>query len=346
MPETRTPARTPRRSGRVSIVDVAAAAGVSRQTVSNVLNGRKEYYSEDTHSRVIAAMDSLGYQPNRAAQSLRSQRSMQIGWHIFGEQLQAMRGFTLQFLQALVKATSDVDHHLVVFTHHDDDALQVFKDLVARRTVDAVILSESGVDDERARFLAEHGLPFASFGRLAPDLPQHWVDIDNAAGMHPLVDHLVSAGHRQFAYIGAEGGEFWKAERLEGFRTALAEHGLRVPANAVLHGDDAAVRAHTRRLLARRNRPTAIVAGNDAIAAVVVNVVHSVGLRAGRDVAVTGFDGGAIGLFTEPTLTSVRIPVERIARELVDRCLRQVRDGAVDGPGLLVPTEIVRGGSA
>jgi hypothetical protein len=80
------------RARRSSIVDVAAVAGVSRQTVSNVLNGRREYYSQDTHDRVLDAMASLGYQPNRAAQSLRSRRSMQIGYHMFGQQLESVNG--------------------------------------------------------------------------------------------------------------------------------------------------------------------------------------------------------------------------------------------------------------
>ncbi|MBB5801058.1 DNA-binding LacI/PurR family transcriptional regulator [Saccharothrix ecbatanensis] len=177
--------RTEQGRRRVGIVDVAAAAGVSRQTVSNVLNGRDEYYSAATYEKVTSAMHELGYQPNRAAQTLRSRRSMQIGYHIFGEQLDRAQGFTLHFLLALVKAGADVDHQVLVFTHHHEDPLGVFKELAARHAVDAVVLSESGVEDERARFLADSNIPFASFGRLAPDLPQHWVDVDNAATAAP-----------------------------------------------------------------------------------------------------------------------------------------------------------------
>jgi DNA-binding LacI/PurR family transcriptional regulator len=331
---------------RVGIVDVAAAAGVSRQTVSNVLNGRDSYYSAPTYAKVTAAMRSLGYQPNRAAQTLRSQRTMQIGYHIFGEQLDSVQGFTLHFLQSLVKAATDTDHQVLVFTHHRDDPLGVFKDLVARRTVDAVILSESRVDDERARFLADSGTPFACFGRLAPDLPQHWVDVDNVAGMRAVVDMLVADGHRRFGYLGSDGDEYWKADRLEGFTRGLAEHGVRLPKTAVYRGSDQGIRRRARQLLTGRNPPSAIVTSSDAVGAVVVNVAHSLGLKVGADVAVTGFDGGAVGLLTEPTLTCARIPVERISRELVARCLRQVEQGPDHEPGVLVPTELFRGGSA
>ncbi|ROP41760.1 LacI family DNA-binding transcriptional regulator [Saccharothrix texasensis] len=331
---------------RIGIVDVAAAAGVSRQTVSNVLNGREAYYSAATFENVTDAMRRLGYQPNRAAQTLRSRRTMQIGYHIFGEQLDRAQGFTLHFLLSLIKAGAEVNHQVLVFTHHREDPLGVFEDLVARHAVDAVILSESGVEDERARFLADNHIPFACFGRLAPDLPQHWVDVDNVTGMGTIVDMLVVEGHRRFAYLGADGDQYWKTERLDGFTRRLAHHRVRLPKTSVFRGPDQGVRRRARQLLTGKNPPSAIVTGSDAVAAVVTGVAHSLGLKVGADVAITGFDGGGVALATDPTLTSARIPVERISHELVTRCLRQVERGHDDDPGLLLPTELVRGGSA
>jgi DNA-binding LacI/PurR family transcriptional regulator len=330
----------------VGIVDVAAEAGVSRQTVSNVINGHKEYYSQDTYDRVLAAMKQLRYQPDRAAQSLRSRRSMQIGYHMFGEQLESVNGFFLHFLQSLVKQAALDDYQMLVFTHHDDNPLQVFKELIARRSVDAFILSESTVDDPRVHLLAESQIPFASMGRLAPSLPQQWVDVDNIAGMLPLTEHLVTAGHRTFAYVGDGSGNYWTTERFEGLLRGLADHQLSVPAANVHYGDDPSVRSFIRRLLRRKRPPSAVVCSSDAVAAVVVNVAHSLGLVVGRDVAVTGFDGGAIGMVTEPTLTSVRIPVQQIARELIHRCRREIEAGPTNEPGLLIPTELILGGSA
>lgn len=338
--------RTGREPGRrVSIIDVAQRAGVSRQTVSNVLNGRRENFSDDTYARVVAAMQQLRYQPNRAAQSLRSRRSMQIAYHMFGEQLESVNGFFLRFLQALIRQAAKDDYQVVVFTHQDDP-LQALRELIARQTVDAFVLSESSVDDPRVRLLADEGIPFACMGRLAPHLPQQWVDVDNVAGMLPLVDHLVAAGHRDFAYIGAEGGEYWKAERLAGLVQGLRAHGLQLPDRNVHSGDQPAIRQFTRTLLGRGRPPSAIVCSSDAVAVLVMNVAHALGRVVGRDVAITGFDGGAVGSLLEPPLTSVRIPVEQIARELVRRCRREIEHGPTGEPGLLLPTEIVHGGSA
>src|SRR3990170_4971903 len=130
----------PHAQRRPSIVDVAQLAGVSRQTVSNVLNGRSSYFSGETLAKVNAAMDALAYRPNRAAQTLRSQRSMQIGYHMFGEELEIVKGFTLSFLQALVKAADGNGYQVLVFTHSHDDPLPAFRELIARRNVDAIIV--------------------------------------------------------------------------------------------------------------------------------------------------------------------------------------------------------------
>lgn len=324
---------------------MARLAGVSRQTVSNVLNGRAAF-SRDTEARVVAAMEELAYKPSRAAQTMRSRRTHQLAYHMSGEQLEAARGFTLSFLQSLVKAAAREDHHILVFTHHGADPLPAFRDLIARRSVDAFIVDESLVDDPRVRLLAAEGVPFACFGRTAPDLPQQWVDVDNASGMLPLVEHLAAAGHRDYAYVGAEGGEYWKRDRLAGLRLGLERLGVSLADDRVFHGDDRAIRRWVSRLLRRRHPPTAIVTSSDAVAAVVVNSCQAAGLRVGRDIAVTGFDGGAVGLIVEPALTSVRIPVERVARALVTRCLEELSSGPTGRPGVLVPTELTVGGSA
>jgi DNA-binding LacI/PurR family transcriptional regulator len=330
---------------RSDINDVARLARVSRQTVSNVLNNRTGY-SEDTRARVLRAIEELDYQPHRAARSLRSQRTMQLGYHMPGEQLAAENAFVLGFIQALVRAAADRGHHVLVFTEQDDE-LEVFRELVAIRGVDGFILSGSRVDDPRVRYLHQAGIPFAMFGRTDPGLPQTWVDTDSVAAAASAVDYLAERGHQSFAYIGYDAKNYWDLERLEGFRKGLADHGIRVAERNIILGSTLdTVHAGVLRLLGRKRPPTAIVSGSDVLAAVAVNAARSMGLRIGKDVAVTGFDGGFVQQMTEPVLTSVRIPVDRIAAELIGRCLREIDDGPTTEPGLIVPTEIAGGGSA
>jgi DNA-binding LacI/PurR family transcriptional regulator len=334
----------PEGKARSDINDVARMARVSRQTVSNVLNNRTGY-SEETRARVQRAIEALDYQPHRAARSLRSQRTMQLGYHMPGEQLAAENAFVLGFIQALVRAAADHGHHVLVFTEQGD-VLEVFRELVAIRGVDGFILSGSRGDDPRARYLHQAGVPFAVFGRTAPGLPQTWVDIDSVAAVRSAVDYLVARDHESFAYVGYD-AESWDVERLEGFRKGLADHGIRVGERSIILGRTLeAVHAAVLRLLGGKRPPTAIVTGSDVLAAVAVNAAKSLGLRVGQDVAVTGFDGGFVRHMTEPVLTSVRIPVDRIAAELIACCLRMIDEGTAQSTGILVPTEIAVGDSA
>jgi DNA-binding LacI/PurR family transcriptional regulator len=330
---------------RSNINDVASLAGVSRQTVSNVLNNRAGF-SKATRNRVMSAMSALDYQPNRAARSLRSRRTMQLGYHMPTDQLTPENAFILRFIQAIVRAAAAKGRHILVFTEEADE-LEVFRELVAMRSVDGFILSSSRVDDPRARFLEQARIPFAMFGRTTPDLPQTWVDIDNLAAIRSAVDHLVARGFDQFAYVGYDAPNHWDLERVEGYRKALAEHGIRAAERSIVQVRNlASVHEPVGRLLDRQRRPNAIVTGSDVLAAAVVGAARARGLRPGSDIAVVGFDGGFVRQMTDPVLTSVRIPVERIAARLIERCLHEIDAGPSGDPGVIVPTELGPGGTA
>ena len=131
---------------------MASLAKVSRQTVTNVLYNRTGYYSQDTRDRVLRAIAELNYQPHRAARSLRSQRTMQLGFHTAAEQLAPDNAFVLNFIQDLVRAVAQRGHHILVFTENGDE-LEAFGKLVAMHGVDGFILSGSRVDDPRVQFL-------------------------------------------------------------------------------------------------------------------------------------------------------------------------------------------------
>jgi DNA-binding LacI/PurR family transcriptional regulator len=332
----------PRRS---SIADVAKLAGVSSMTVSNVVNERPGY-TEVTKQRVVAAMTALGYRPSRAARTLRSQRTMQLGYHLTSRRPLLTNAFALGFLQSLVEASAAAGYHLVVFDEQDD-VLGVLHDMIAAHSVDAFVLADSAADDGRAEFLDRAGVPFGSFGPTAPDLPQSWVDVDNAAGVVAMVDYLVGRGHRTFAYVGYDDPAYpWNAERESGYRAALATYGVTVEERSVLRGAgyEKCVAA-IGRLLRRRHLPDAIVTGSDSLALACVNEARSLGLKVGVDVAITGFDGGLLQELSQPTLTTVRVPLDTIAAALVERVHRELL-GPTGEPGLLIPTEVSVGGTA
>jgi DNA-binding LacI/PurR family transcriptional regulator len=333
------------RAGPTRIVDVARRAGVSAQTVSNVINARKGY-SQATHEKVIAAVKELQYRPNHSARSLRLGRTRQIGFHLSGPQLDVRNPFAISFLQALVQAAEPAGYEVVIFTHVQDDADGFRRIVGTQGVVDGFVLCDCEVGDPRARLLAELSIPFVAFGRLGPDLPQVCVDIDNAAAIATMVDHLVSAGHRTFGYLSYPGQEYWTQDRLRGARSRLAHHGFPLSASATHFGTPETIRPGIQALLNRKRRPSAIITGSDSLAATATNIAIAMGLRVGGDVAISGFDGGPLQRMVEPPLTTVRVPIERIANAVMDRFVIEMESGPTDLPGVLIPTELSIGSSA
>jgi DNA-binding LacI/PurR family transcriptional regulator len=324
-------------AGQVTIEDVARAAGVGRQTVSNVLNGTGRV-GEAARARVLEAVASLGYHPHHGARSLRSRRTGQIAYVLPHALLLPSNYIMQRFLQALAAASGRRSYNMVVVVP-DGDPRQEMRRLIASRTVDAFLLSDLQSDDRRVALLAEAGMPFACFGRTGPELPQHWVDIDNRAAVAMAVEHLLGPGFDRIAFVGYRSGRHWDHERAAGFRAALARHGIPADRAETLLVDEADAQRKIRSLLSGTHRgphagarPDAIVTGSDRLAAMIYGLAAELRLRIGHDLAVTGFDGSIAADLLHPTLTSVSIPVDEIAGRMVAMALRQVSDGS-DGSG-------------
>lgn len=326
---------------RVGIDEVALAAGVSRQTVSNVINARGRYAAA-TGERVLVEVARLGYRPHRGARSLRSRRSRQLAMPLSPALLRSGNVIMAEFLQACITAAAEQDHQLLVSAdvHGDADTIQ---QLVATASVDAFLLADVNYGDLRVATLLEAGVPFACFGRTLPGQPQCWVDVDNVGAVRDVVAHLVSLGHRDLAYVGYSGADFWNGEREQGFVEGIREAGLTADRRLIRRVRDATVHSAVDGLLARRHPPTAVITGSDALASAVYQVAGARGLEIGRDLAVTGVDGSALAQVLVPTLTTVSIPVGEIARLVVERALATGGDPA--SPGIMVRGELVVGGS-
>ena len=330
-------------AGQVTIQDVARAAGVGRQTVSNVLNGSGRVGAA-ARARVLEAVATLGYHPHHGARSLRSRRTRQLAYVMPRMQLLPGNYIMQQFLQALAAASARRSHSVVVVVP-DGDPRDEMRRLIASRTVDAFLLSELQPDDPRAVLLAEAGMPFACFGRIGPGLPQHWVDIDNHAAITEAVEHVLARGFGQVAFVGYRSENHWDHERVTGFRAGLARHGVPDDEADVLLVDEVSARRKIKSLLTGTHRgrarpgarPDAIVTGSDRLAAMVYGVAAELRLRIGRDLGVTGFDGTVAAGLLHPRLTSVTIPVEDIAPRVIARALRQLDQGPDESPGEVLP---------
>lgn len=330
--------------GRPTMHDVARAAGVSHQTVSNVLHGRGRVGAA-TRERVAAAIEELGYRPHAGAASLRTRRTNRLAHPLAIGELGPMNANTimLEFIQSLTTAAGRRGQHLVLSgapDHKLDDVVELFRS----GAVDAVVLANVLPRDERVDTLARLNLPFACFGRTDKAYPQTWVDVDSRVGVAELTKHLIRSGHTRISFIGYASFGQWDLDREQGYADAMSDAGLPQHVSIVEQTTVAAAQALAH-LLDGPDAPTAIVTGSDVLAGNVYTAAAQRGLRIGSDLAVTGFDASLVGRLLTPSLTTAAIPTDYITDRLIARVLAEL-DGPTDAPGELVRPDLVFGESA
>ncbi|MCD2443380.1 LacI family transcriptional regulator [Agromyces sp. SYSU K20354] len=301
--------------------DVAAHAGVSVMTVSNVVN-RPEIVSAKTKAKVQASMRELRYRNNIMARSLRLARPTQIGYALpprprYGD------GYMDEFLHALASASQEQNMNLTLIAEtREEDWLSACESLYYGGSAAGIVLTGIEPDDERPAQLQSRGIPFAGYGQTKEGMAVSWswVDTDGARGIELAVDHVVERGHHRLAFIGHDLEPHWSAARLEGFVSAARKHGLPQPIVAdpipLTPGADGSGEAITAALLRSESPPSAIICASDYLAVGAVLAIRALGLAPGSDVAVTGFDDTTMAAFDALGVTSVKQPTAQIAREL------------------------------
>ena len=305
-----------------TLATVAEEAGVSRQTVSNALNS-PDLLRPDTLARVQEAIDRLGYSPNRAARSLRTRSSHLVGLRVDPAVEDSANALMDRFVHSLVDSTREAGYHVLLFSADaEEDAIDGYDELLRSAAVDAFVVTDTYRGNPHAAWLSAHSVPFVAFGRPWGDpAAQHpWVDVDGRAGVVLAVDHLVERGHRRIAWVGWQKGSFIGEDRRGGWVDRMHEHGLATSRLSARGDDTLEFGSRAARALldvGESERPTAFVCASDTLAMGVVRSLDELGLRAGRDAAVVGFDDSIAAQVCTPRLTSVRQPLEQVAVEVV-----------------------------
>ncbi|MGH3509663.1 MAG: LacI family DNA-binding transcriptional regulator [Nocardioidaceae bacterium] len=314
-------ARVRRPPGRTDITTVATHAGVSRQTVSNALN-KPERLHPDTLARVLSSIEQLGYRPNQAARSLRTQTSRLIGCRLLSVAPTSTGGVIDRFMHSLCAAARESHYDVLAFAVDDEEAeLATFRDLMRRNAVDGFVLTGTHPGDVRADWLLVSGAEFVAFGRPwdSDHLQHSWVDIDGAAGTSACVDHLADQDARRIGFVGWPSGSGVGDDRYAGWRAATRRRGLPT-SGLTVRGQDGIETGETLagRLLDRPGGVDAIVCVSDPMAIGAIRAIEVRGLLVGAQVAVTGFDDSPAAAVVRPGLTSVRQPLELAAQRIVE----------------------------
>ena len=312
---------------RQTIRDVGDRAGVSVGTVSNVLNA-PHLVSPETRTKVLDVIQELGFRPNRAARSLQARKTQSIGYRL----PDPGPGTALDvFLHQLLGTATDHGFAITLFAPRaGEDDLDAYLDVIRSGDVDGFVLSGTNYDDRRVEMLSELGVPFATFGRADHASPFPWVDVDGASGTARVVEHLTGLGHQRIGLVAWPAGSESGDTRVKGFVDGMAAAGLAVDPALVVRTENGFEQGRVAGLsmLNAFNPPTAIVTVQDELGFGIMTAATELGLRPGRDLAVTGFDDTAAAAFMWPGLTSVRQPLDEVARVLVDLMVHRLSNPA------------------
>ena len=326
-----------------TIDDVAGLAGVSKGTVSFVLNNRPGV-APDTRERVLAAAAELGYRPSHRARALSYSRAFALGLVMARPaELLGADPFFPAFIAGVETELAKVGHALVlrVVTGGWDEEADGYRQFAADGRVDGVFLSDLRVgDDPRLELLQELRLPAVTLQTPDTSLAFPAVNLDERTGIRAAVEHLAALGHRRIAHVAGPQQLVHGQRRRDAWADTLRDLGL--PPGPEVVGDFTAAggAAATRRLFQDSELPSAIVYANDLMAIAGATAAHERGLSIPDDLSVTGFDDTELARHVHPPLTTVRMDALAMGRAAARTLLQLVEKGSAESVEL-PPAELV-----
>ena len=335
----------PTRRARPTLEAVALRAGVSRATVSRVVNGNPNV-SESVRDAVTRAVKELGYVPNPAARSLVTQRTDSVALIISEppDRVFSDDPFFAGVIRGVSQELEAAGLQLVLMMTEANADHSRIEAYVTGGHVDGVMLISLHGADPLPGALARMGLPVVCGGRPLARVDLPYTDSDNAGGAETAVRHLLAQGRRRIATIAGPQDMNAGIDRLTGYRSALRDTDRR---SLIAVGDFTRESGEQamRQLLEDDPDLDAVFVASDPMAMGALRALHQAGRRVPEDIAVVGFDDIGSARYTEPPLTTVRQPIEGLGQQMVRLLLRRFAGETITNP-VILPTELVPRDSA
>jgi len=335
-------------AGKLTITDIARLAGVSKKTVSRVINHAGAVRPE-TRERIMAIVKQHDYRPDPQARALALRRSQLLA--LLSDQPNPQ--YVVDIQSGILDALKDSSYQLVVrpCDRRSPTLYEDMSEIVQRQKLFGVILTPSISEDERMiDALQALNCPYVRIAAVSLDESERMVETHDYVGAAAAARHIASLGHQRIAHIRGPDGFLSAKERLRGFRVGLAEYGLDVKEPLLLTGGytfESGVECG-KQLLELSERPTAVFAGNDEMAVGVYQAVRQAGLRVPEDLSIVGFDDASITTKIWPPLTTVRLPIRFMGRTAAQLLVASHDRMAMEPPETtsVVPSLVVRNSTA
>ncbi|MDQ0285974.1 LacI family transcriptional regulator [Desulfofundulus luciae] len=329
----------------VTIKDIARKAGVSYATVSRALNNRPEV-SEKTRREIQRLAAEMGYKPNAIARGLVTRETLTLGLVI----PDITNPFFPEVARGVEEAASEAGYSVFLCnTNWDVDKERTYIELLEEKRVDGLILASVTEDEEYLAELLSRETPVVLINRILDQVDTNYVAIDNVKGAQQAVEHLISLGHRRIAYVGGLEHVESTAERLHGYRLALAINNIPFEEELVRYGSFKKESGYENALslLSLPEPPTAIFAANDILALGVIQAIKERELKVPENVAVVGFDDIPFAAYAEVNLTTVAQPKYTMGEMAAKILIDEIRKGPSPEKKHIVlpPTLVIRASS-
>lgn len=323
--------------GKLTLKEIAKLTGVSRSTVSRVVNNHPKV-SAEVRQRVMKIIAETGYQPDPAARSLVMQRSGIIGL-VIPRAVQSLftDPYYPRLIQGIARACNANDYTLSLFLFHTaDEEQKLYPRVLHKQLVDGVIVTGSQIDDPLLPKLIKNRVPFVMVGRPANRPEVSFVDVDNVIGAYSAVSHLARLGYERIATITGPLNTTVSLDRRQGYLDALNE---REPLMA--EGDFTEEGGYYAMQQLLPHLPDAILAASDTMAFGALRALREAGLSVPHDVALVGFDDLPTAAYSDPPLTTIRQPILRTGVEAIEILVDILTNGAEPARHIILTTELI-----
>ena len=326
----------------LTLEDVAKQAGVSRSTVSRVINNHPNV-REDVRKRVLQVVENTGFHPNAAARTLASQRSWMIGLVL----PRSVNSFFLDpyfphFTQGIAQACNQHNYTLGLFLiGTKDDEEKIFPRLSRKSLLEGIIVQSGQFGDQLTDRLMDSNMPLVIAGRPFHSNNASYIDVDNVSAAYNATSHLLRLGRSRIGTIIGLANSPVSIDRKEGYLKALLGRGFTQDETLVAAGDFTEIGGYYAMQQLLPAKPDAVFAASDLMAIGAMRAIRNSGLRVPDDIAVVGFDDLPIAKLPDHQLTTVRQPVYQFGFQAVEILMDLIENGIKPARRIILDTELI-----
>jgi LacI family transcriptional regulator len=326
----------------LTLEEIARLSGVSRSTVSRVIN-QQPNVSDEVRKRVEAVIEETGYQPNLAAQTLVSKRSWMIGL-VLPRSVSTF--FTDPYFprltQGIAQSCNQYDYTLGLFlVSTKEDEEKILPRVSRKGMLDGVLIQSGQIGDQLIERLTNSNLPVVVVGSPLHSKDISYIDVDNISGAYNAVSHLIRLGYQRISTITGLLGSAAADDRLDGYKKALIERGRNLDQSLIVEGDFTEAGGYYAMQQLLPAKPDAVFAASDVMAIGAMRAVREAGLKIPEELAFVGFDDVAVATYANPKLTTIRQPIVRFGINAVEILIDLIENGVEPPRRIIMDTQLI-----